>query len=72
MKYYAIQEKATGRFVSGTDFSRADGKTRQIYASPERAPLLLSWFPLCKEIKRGHIDTERYQVVVVEIQVVGS
>lgn len=72
MKYYAIQEKATGRFVSGTDFSRADGKTRQIYASPDHAPLLLSWSLLCKEIKRRHIDSERYQVVVVEIQVVGS
>lgn len=67
MKYYAIQHKETGRFVAGTDFSRADGKPRQIFASPARPPLLLSGARLSAELGRRSIDLKRYAVVVVEV-----
>lgn len=67
MKYYAIQHKATGRYISGTDFSRADGKVRQIFASPNRPPLLLGGERLSLELKHRRIDLKRYAVVVVEV-----
>ncbi len=68
MQYYAIQHKETGRYLSGTDFRRADGKPRQFFSSPDRPPLLLSGDRLGYELKRRRIDTRRYRVVVVEIR----
>ena len=68
MKYYAIREKATGRFISGTDFSRVDGRPRQMFASPSQPPLLLSGERLGYELKRRRIDLKRYEVLVVEIR----
>jgi hypothetical protein len=68
MKYYAIQEKATGRFISGTDFSRADGKPRQMFVTPSRAPLLISGDRLGSELRHRHIDLKHYEVVVVEVR----
>jgi hypothetical protein len=70
MKYYAIQEKATGRFVSYTDFSRVDGRPIQMFASSDRPPLLFDKSKLQKELVRRHIDPVRYEVVIVEIKVV--
>jgi hypothetical protein len=67
MKYYAIQHKETGRYISGTDFSRADGQPRQIYATTERPPLLLNGERLSAELKRRNIDLKHYAVVVVEV-----
>lgn len=67
MKYYAIQHKETGRFVAGTDFSHADGKIRQLYATNERPPLLLSGEKLGMELKHRQIDLKHYAVVVVEV-----
>jgi hypothetical protein len=68
VRYYAIQEKATGRYVSGTDFSRADGRPHQIFASSIRPPLLFSGDRIGYEIKRRGIDLKRYEVHVVEIR----
>jgi hypothetical protein len=68
MKYYAIQHKATGRFVSGTDFSRVNGRVQQMFASANRPPLLLGGERLGFELKYRHIDLKRYAVVVVEVR----
>lgn len=72
MKYYAIQEKATGRFVARTDFSRADGKPRQIFATEYCPPLLLNEINLHTELLRRRIDPKRYSVVIVEIRTVAE
>ena len=68
MIYYAIQNKATGRYISGTDFSCTDGKPRQIGSTALHPPLLLSGAELDTEIKRRGISLERYRVVAVEIK----
>ncbi len=68
MQYYAIQHKETGRFVSGTDFSRADGKVWQIFATPERPPLLIGGENLSSELKHRHIDLKKYNLVIVEVR----
>ena len=68
MKYYAIREKNTRRFVAGTDFSRADGRPRQIFASPLRPPLLLTGEHLGFELSRRCINMARFEVVVVEVR----
>ena len=68
MKYYAIREKATLRFVAVTDFSHGDGSCRQIFASPYHPPLLLCAERLGPELKRRHIDLKRYEVIAVEIR----
>lgn len=67
MKYYAIQHKETGRFVAGTDFSRADGKPRQMFATPNKPPLLIGGERLGMELRYRHIDLKRYTIVVVEV-----
>lgn len=72
MRYYAIIERATGRCVSGTDFSRADGKPRQIFASDLRPPLLLTSANLDLELKRRRINLRRYKVCIVEIALVDA
>lgn len=67
MKYYAIQHKETGRFVAGTDFSHADGKVKQIFATASHPPLLLGGERLSYELKHRQIDLTRYTVVIVEV-----
>jgi hypothetical protein len=67
MKYYAIQHKETGRFVAGTDFSRADGKPRQMFATPNKPPLLIGGERLGWELRYRHIDLKKYAIVVVEV-----
>ncbi len=68
MHYYAIREKATLRYVAGTDFSRADGKSHQIFASPLRPPLLFSGAQVSYEVERRRLDLKRFEVVVVEVR----
>ena len=68
LHYYAIREKATLRYISGTDFSRADGRCHQIFASLSRPPLLLSGAQLQYELERRRINLERFEVVVVEVR----
>ena len=68
MKYYAIQHKETGRFVAGTDFSRADGKPRQMFATPNKPPLLFGGERLGWELRYRHIDLKYYKIVVVEVE----
>lgn len=70
MKYYAIQEKATGRLLAECDFGHADGKTRLRFASSKLPPLLLTEYSLHTELIRRRIDPVRYEVVVVEIKAV--
>ena len=67
MKYYAIQHKETGRFVAGTDFSRADGQLRQRFATPNKPPLLIGGERLGLELRYRHIDLKKYAIVVVEV-----
>ena len=67
MKYYALQHKETGRFVAGTDFSRADGKPRQMYATPNKPPLLIGGERLGWELRDRHLDLKKYAIVVVEV-----
>ena len=68
MKYYAIREKVTRRFVSETDFSRVDGRPRQIFASPLHPPLLLAGEHLGSELRRRRIDMTLFDVVVVVVR----
>lgn len=66
--YYAIQNKRTGRYISGTDFSRNASKPQQIMSSDLRPPLLLNGLELNSEIKHRGISLDRYRVVAVEIK----
>lgn len=68
MRYYALKHIKTGRYVSGTDFSRADGIPRQIFCTPDHPPLLFNGERLGRELKRRHINLHDYKVVVVEIK----
>lgn len=68
MKYYALKHIKTGRYISGTDFNRADGRPQQIFCTEERPPLLFSGERLGRELKRRHIRLDDYKVVVVEIK----
>lgn len=72
MRYYAIREKATGRFLAGTNFGRVDGKVTHIFASVSHPPLLFGSDHLGKELRSRHIDMVSFEVVVVEIKAVKS
>ena len=69
MKYYAIQNKITGRFVAGTDFNY-DGNHRQLYANEDRPPRLFPVDPVLygSELARRGIKLERFRLVEIEIE----
>ena len=68
---YAVKNRNTGKYVTGTDFSR--GKPRQIMAT-HRAPLLLGDYgaedsgTVSAEMLRRGISTRRYKLVPVEVR----
>ena len=68
---YAVKNRNTGKYVTGTDFSR--GKPRQIMAT-NRAPLLLGDYgaedsgTVSAEMLRRGISTRRYKLVPVEVR----
>ena len=68
---YAVKNRNTGKYVTGTDFSR--GKPRQIMAK-NRAPLLLGDYgaedsgTVSAEMLRRGISTRRYKLVPVEVR----
>ena len=66
MKYYAIQDRDTGLFISSTNFARI--KPRQILSSPLRPPILFTGGEITRELKRRHIKLKYYKVVVVEVK----
>lgn len=68
MTYYAIRSKRTKKYISGTDFSCADGKPRQIMSSALRPPLLISGAELYAQMKRRGINEKYYEVVAVEVR----
>lgn len=68
MQYYAIQHIRSGRFISGTDFSRIDGKPRQIFSDALRPPKLFNGEELSTQIKLRNINLKNYRVVVVEVR----
>lgn len=66
MKYYAIQDRKTGRYISGTNFRGV--KPRQMLSTAYRPPRLFHGEELASEIRRRHINTKHYKVVVVEVR----
>ena len=67
MKYYAIQNKQTGRFVAGTDYRYSP--RRQVYADEDRAPLLLPTDPRIyrADLEVRNISLNRFNLVEIEI-----
>lgn len=73
MKYFLVQNRKTGRFVAGTDFSY-DLNHRQIYADENRPPRL---FPvdvkfLKPELARRGIKLAKFKLVEIEIGLDGE
>lgn len=63
--YYAIRNKQTGKYISGTDFRYRP--PRQIPASEYCAPRLFADCELHAEIEYRKINLARYEVVAVAI-----
>lgn len=63
--YYAIRNKQTGKFISGTDFRYRP--PRQIPVSAYRPPMLFTGHELLAEIEHRKINLDRYEVVAVEV-----
>lgn len=59
--YYAIREKQTKRYISGTDFNDMSA----IPISPVLPPLLLAGFELRTQLVRRQIDRTRYEIVPI-------
>ena len=68
MTYYAIRNKRTGLYISGTCHSYSDGKPRQISSSATRPPRLFSEVELRPEIRARKINLKYYEVVAVEVR----
>ena len=68
MTYYAIRNKKTRQYISGTDYSRKAAKPCQIMSSALRSPLLISEAALRTEILVRHINLKYYEIVAVEIK----
>ena len=62
---YAIKHKEYGRFITGTDFNYT--APRQIMSVYD-TPLLFTEYNLKSEIKRRHINLNRYKVCIVEVK----
>ena len=68
MIYYAIKNKKTGRYVSGTNFNYSDGKPRQIMHTSGRPPKLFTGLDILLEIKCRDINLKHYDVVAVQVK----
>ena len=68
MTYYAIRNKQTRQYISGTDFSCKDGKPRQMTSTALRPPRLFSGAELHSEIRSRKINLKYYEVVAVEVR----
>lgn len=68
MTYFAIRNKRTGQYISGTDFSYRDGKPRQMLSSAFRPPRLFSGLEIDTEILVRRINLKYYEVVPVEVR----
>lgn len=68
MTYYAIRNKRTGKYISGTDYSCKDGKPRQIMHSALRPPRLFNGVELRAEMLVRRINLKYYEVVAVEVR----
>lgn len=71
MKYYAIQNRRTKKFVTGTEFNYAGN--RQIYNTEFHAPLLYpynEWGYLRLKSDKIHrnISDKKFRVVVLELK----
>ena len=64
--YYAIRNKRTMQYISGTDFNYSP--PRQIKASALRPPKLLTGAELNFEIKHRQINLKYYEIVTVRIK----
>lgn len=62
---YAVKHRATGKFITGTDFRYSH--PRQII-SDYRPPLLFTGYDLLHEIQRRNIHMKRYTVVRVNVE----
>lgn len=69
MKYYAVQNKITGRLVAGTNFNY-NGNHHQIYADEDRSPRLFPVDPDLyePELARRGITLERFRLVEIEVE----
>ena len=65
MTLYAIKHKKYGRFITGTDFNYSP--PRQLMGAYQ-PPLLLTQYELKDELKRRHVNKNRYQVCEVEVK----
>lgn len=61
--YYAIRNKKTGKYVSGTDFRYSP--PHQISASEYRPPLLFAPKEVLIQIRHRSINTKRYELVTI-------
>jgi hypothetical protein len=68
MTYYAIRNKKTRQYISGTDYRVSASKPCQIMSSALRPPLLISGATLQTEILVRHINLKYYEIVAVEIK----
>lgn len=69
MKYYAIRKKdKRSKFIAGTDFLHDANRPRQILSNEHRPPKLFTELDLESELKRRHVDLNRYEVVAVEVK----
>lgn len=66
MLYYAIRNKRTLQYISGTNYNYSP--PHQIKASAFRSPKLFTGDELNFEIKRRAINLKYYEVVAVEIK----
>lgn len=65
---YAIKNRRTNRYISGTNFNRLNGIPVQMYADEISPPRLFTDFDLDLEIKRRHINLKTFKVVCIKIE----
>lgn len=63
--YFAIRNKKTKKFISGTDFRYSP--PRSLMANEYSPPMIFTTLNLREELKRRKINLKRYEVVLITI-----
>lgn len=65
MRWYAIRNRRTQRFIGGTYFSRPSGKRVQLLADEYLPPKLFTEHEIKFEFKRRELNPKTYEIVLV-------
>ncbi len=65
--WYLIRHKATGRYVSGTEFAYDPAENRQILSDEKHPPMLFAKDRIGLELLRRNVDRNAFEVVRADV-----